>query len=164
MLGAGPVELVLGSGTWGWGDSGHKQVDLDSWAGTQPGLYPLCMFPPVWIPRDRNHKPQVLSIPQIREGDRQDHHCWAGASGRGARQQEHLMQVAVSVPSYWLTHSLLHSNGSAVLGTEPGPLSSLGVGRGQGERKAGAGVASSSESWPAFLDVGVLAAVGPVLL
>lgn len=55
------------------------------------------------------------------------------------------MQVAVSVPSYWLTHSPLHSSGSAVLGTEPGPLSSVGVGRGQGEGKAGAGVARSPE-------------------
>lgn len=53
------------------------------------------------------------------------------------------MQVAVSVPSFWLTHSPLHSSGSAVLGREPGPLSSVGVGRGQGKGKAGAGVARS---------------------
>ena len=55
------------------------------------------------------------------------------------------MQVAVSVPSCWLTHSPLHSSGSAVLGREPGPLSSVGVGRGQGKGKAGAGVARSHE-------------------
>lgn len=55
------------------------------------------------------------------------------------------MQVAVSVPSCWLTHGSLHSSGSAVLGTEPGPLSSWSVGVGQGEGKAAVGVARRSQ-------------------
>lgn len=55
------------------------------------------------------------------------------------------MQVAVSVPSCWLTHGSLHSSGSAVLGTEPGPLSSWSVGVGQREGNAAGGVARSSQ-------------------
>lgn len=73
------------------------------------------------------------------------------------------MQVAVSVPSFWLTHSPLHSSGSAVLGREPGPLSSVGVGRGQGKGKQGR-VWPGVTSWLASLAVGVSAAVEPALL
>lgn len=139
--------MGIRASTWGWSSCGsRRQAESESWAVAQPGLRPLHVFPPVWPPQGQ--EPQAPGGPQIREGHKQGY-CWgaprpAGASGHGATRQEHLMQVAVSVPSCWLTHGSLHSSGSAVLGMEPGPLSSVGVGEGQGSGKAGVGVARSS--------------------
>ena len=51
--------------TRGWGGCGSKeQVELASRAGTQSGLYLLCMFSPVWTSRDRNHHSWSYQIPR----------------------------------------------------------------------------------------------------